>query len=87
MAMATSELIWLKTILASSGIFPAQAMKLFGDSQATIHIAKNLVFYAPTNHIEIDCHFVRERLVRRDLVLSYLPSRQQPIDFCTKALR
>ena len=86
MAMATIELIWLKTLLTCLGVFPVQAMKLFCDSQAAIHIAKNPVFHERTKHIEIDCHFVQECLVRRDLFLSYLPSRQQPADLFTKAL-
>ena len=84
--MATSELVWLKTLLASLGVFPTQAMKLFCDSQAAIHIAKIPVFHERIKHIEIDCHFVQERLVRRDLILSYLPSRQQLADLFTKAL-
>ena len=86
MAVATSELVWLKSLLTSLGVFPIQVMKLFFDSQAAIHIAKNPVFHERTKHIEINCHFVRERLVNRDLVLSYLPSRQQPADIFTKAL-
>jgi len=35
MAVATSELVWLKTLLTSLGVFLPQAMKLFCDSQAT----------------------------------------------------
>ena len=87
MAVATSELIWLKSLLASSEVVPTPTMKLFCGSQAAIHIAKNLVFQERTKHIEIDYHFVQERLVNRDLVLSYLPSQQQPVDIFTKALR
>jgi len=86
MAVATSELVWLKSLLTSLGVFPTQVMKLFYDSQEAIHIAKNPVFHERTKHIEIDCHFVQERLVNHDLVLSYLPSRQQPADIFTKAL-
>lgn len=86
MATATSELVWLKSLLASLVVFLDQRMKLFCNSQAAMHIAKNPVFHERTKHIEIDCHFVSERLVSGDLVLSYLPSNQQPADIFTKAL-
>jgi len=49
MAMATSELIWLKTFSASLGVFLAQAIKLFCDSQAAICIAKNSFFMSAPN--------------------------------------
>ena len=86
MATATSESVWLKCLLASLSVFIDQQMKLFCDSQATIHVAKNPVFYERTKHVEIDCHFVRESPVSGDLVLSYLPSKQQPADIFTRAL-
>ena len=56
MAAATSELIWLKTFLASLGIFHTHGMQLFCDSEAAIHITNNHVFHEHTKHIEIDCH-------------------------------
>lgn len=86
MAAAASELVWLKSLLASLGVFPSQAMTLFCNSQASIQIAKNIVFHKRTKHIDIDCHFVCEHLSGRNVVLSYLPSQQQPADLFTKAL-
>ena len=87
MAAVTSELVWLKSLLATFGIFHKQAMQISRDSEAALHIAKNLVFHERTKHIEIDCHFVRERYHSGDLYLFYIPSKMQPADIFTKALR
>ena len=86
MAATTSELVWLKSFLASLGIFHKTPMHLYCDNQAALHIAKNPVFHEHTKHIEIDSHFVRERLHTGDLSLSYITSRLQPANIFTKAL-
>ena len=86
MIAAISGLAWLKSLLASLGVFHTQRMKLFCDRQAAMHIAKNPMCHERTKHIEIDCHFVRERLVSGELILSYLPSNEQPANIFTKAL-
>jgi len=60
MAATVSELVWLKSLLASLEVF--HTMHLYCDSQAAIHIANNPVFHERMKHIEIDGHFVRERV-------------------------
>jgi len=85
MAFTTSELGWLRSFLASLGIF-APPVKLYYDSQAALHIARNPVFHERTKHIEIDCHFVREKLEAGILVLAHIGSKHQPADIFTKAL-
>jgi len=86
MVFTTSELVWLRSFLASLGIFPTHPMQLHCDSQAALHIAKNLVFHECTKHIEIDCHFVHEKLDKEILQLSHIRTKQQPADILTKAL-
>ena len=86
MAVTTSELVWLKSLLGSLGVFFNIPMRLYCDSQAALHIAKNPIFHERTKHIEIDCHFVCEKLESGDLAVSYLASQEQPTDIFTKAL-
>ena len=86
MAVTTSELVWLKSFLASLGVFHTSPMHLYCDSQAALHIAKNPVFHECMKHIEIDYHFVQERLHTGELALSYIASKLQPADIFTKPL-
>lgn len=84
--MATSPLVSILSFLAALGVFHKQPMKLFYDNQAAIQIAKNHVFHEHTNHIEIDCHFVCERLEAGILEFPHVGANHQPPSIFTKRL-
>jgi hypothetical protein len=43
-------------------------------------------FHGRTKHIEIDFHFVRERVARRQLEVRFISSADQVVDGFTKSL-
>ena len=87
MTLATCELIWLRHLPLELRFGKDEQMKLICDNQATLHIASNPVFHERTKHIEVDCHFVREKIASGCMVTSFVNSNNQLADIFTKFLR
>ena len=62
MAHGVCELLWLQTFLHDLGILKDGPMKLYCDNKAVINIAHNPAQHDRTKHIEIDWHFIKEKL-------------------------
>ncbi|RVW87252.1 Retrovirus-related Pol polyprotein from transposon RE1 [Vitis vinifera] len=62
MAQATCEIIWIHQLLCEVGMKCTMPAKLWCDNQAALHIAANPVYHERTKHIEVDCHFIREKM-------------------------
>ena len=86
MPTTTCELKWLKGILSDLGVVHDKPMPIRCDSQAALHIAKNPVFHERTKHIEVDCHFVWDEILKDNIRPSYVPTIAQLADIFTKSL-
>ena len=86
MASASSETTWLVSLLTELGVTNLKPVTLYCDNQSAIHIGNNPVFHERTKHIEIDCHFTREKVLEGLIQLTYTPSTEQLADIMTKAL-
>ncbi|RVW65710.1 Retrovirus-related Pol polyprotein from transposon TNT 1-94 [Vitis vinifera] len=87
MALATCELIWLRHLLQELRFGKDEQMKLICDNQAALHIASNPVFHERTKHIEVDCHFIREKIASGCVATSFVNSNDQLANIFTKSLR
>ncbi|GJS43996.1 ribonuclease H-like domain-containing protein [Tanacetum coccineum] len=65
LALVTSEVIWILKFLKDLEIDNLLPVTLHCDSNSAIKIAANPVFQERTKHLEIDLHFVREKLSKR----------------------
>ena len=68
MATTTCELVWLKQLLGELKFGKIDQMELVCDNQAALHIASNPVFHERTKDIEVECHFVREKISQEILL-------------------
>ena len=59
---------------------------LYCDNLSATYTASNPVFHARTKHIELDYHFVREKVALGSHRVNYVPSVDQPADLLTKPL-
>ena len=73
MALATCELIWLKHLLQELRFGKDEQMKLICDNQ----VASNPVFHERTKHIEVDCHFIGEKIASGCMTISFVNSNEQ----------
>ena len=85
-ANTTAEVMWIQTLLYELGIQTPQAAKLWCDNIGAKYLSANPVFHARTKHIEVDYHFVRERVARRLLDIEYISTKEQVADGFTKPL-
>jgi histone deacetylase 1/2 len=85
-ANATAETMWVQILLKEIGIQAPMVGKLWYDNLGAKYLSSNLVFHARTKHIEVDYHFVRERVMRNLLQIDFVPTGDQVADGFTKPI-
>ncbi|KAH9686748.1 hypothetical protein KPL70_014488 [Citrus sinensis] len=86
LASASAELTWLQSLFSQLRISCTEKPTIWCDNVSATELAKNPVYHSRTKHIEIDMHFIRNKVLAGELTIHYVPSAEQIADIMTKPL-
>ena len=86
MATTVAEIVWLKGLFRELGMNIKLPVKVFCNNKVAIQIAAHPIFHERTKHFDIDCHFVREKILEGLIQTQHLGTREQQADILTKGL-
>lgn len=78
--------MWITRLLSDIKVEESYPVELFCDNQAAVSISKNPVHHDRTKHVEVDRHFIVEKIENGIINLSYIPTQLQVANILTKAL-
>ena len=85
-AQGICEVRWLKRLLEELKVIKHLPIKVFCDNKAAIAIAHNPVLHDRTKHVEVDKHFIKEKLEEGLICMPYIPTEEQVADILIKGL-
>jgi hypothetical protein len=84
--IATCEVVWLQKLLSDLGQLVDVHVVIYCDNISSILLANNPIYHARTKHIEVHYHFIREKVLAKEIDLIHVSIEDQVADIFTKAL-
>jgi hypothetical protein len=81
-----AEVCWLHQLLVERHSPLSRATLVYCDNISVVYLSTNLVQHQCTKHVEIDLHFVRERVAVGGVHVLHVPMTSQFTDIFTKGL-
>jgi len=84
MALVTAELYRFRMLLQDLGISLSSPPTLWCYNVGAMSLASNPVFHAKTKHIEVDYHFIREKVHNIDILVRHISTHDHMENVFTK---
>ena len=85
LAYTAAKLSWIRSLFKDLGVC-LSTPRIWCDNINSISLASNPVFHARTKNLEVDYHYVRDKVVRKELEVCYISTTDQVADIFTKGL-
>jgi hypothetical protein len=76
----------MKQTLTDTQVEYDEPIPIYYDNTSAISISKNPMMHSKMKHILIKCHFLRERVVEKNIGVEYVGKKEQVANIFTKPL-
>jgi hypothetical protein len=80
----TKEIIWIKMLKKEFQNLEKGSSLLFCDNQWNVQLVKNTIYHARTKHIEIQHHFIKKKINKKEIEIAYVGKDDQQVNILTK---
>ena len=84
---AVCEALFLRQLVAEITCSSPQTVQIYGDNVSSIRLAEHQAFHKRSRHINIKYHFIRKYVENKDVKITYIPSKLNMADMCTKPVK
>ena len=86
LSYATQEAVWLRQLMKDVGRDVTLPTVIYEDNNGAIDLSRNAKYHNRTKHIDINHHFVRERVRSKEIDVVHCPSKDMVADLLTKGI-
>ena len=80
------DVVWIRQLLKDIDLKRSRPTKVFIDNQSARQLAMNPVHHQRSKHIDIEYHWIRDKVAAQKIELVHMPTMEQIADFFTKTL-
>ena len=85
-ANAVAEISWLRQLLQELYFCPRGSSVFFCDNVSAVYLSTNPVQHQRSKHVEINLHFVRDKVATGEIRVLHVPSTSRYADAFTKGV-
>nr|GEY94548.1 putative copia-type protein [Tanacetum cinerariifolium] len=85
-AKGMAEALWIRKLVSEIGFPLKESIQIMSNNKAAIQISENPMQHDRTKHVEVDRHFIKEKLEARIIKLPFVKYEDQLADILTKAV-
>lgn len=84
-ADVVAELTWISSLMKELQCPIVELAVIWSDNMGA-DSSTNLIYHSRTKHVEIDVHFIRDKVAANEVSVRYVPTYEQTVYCLTKAL-